>query len=120
MGAVPDQTFKDALAVGLGAGLGALTRFAVTSAVPAGSVSVQVATTLIINIIGCFAMGAYKPGLMMGVGFLGGFTTFSAMAVAAVQSSAAGALVIVGLSFLGCVCAWLAGDRLVARGRRGA
>lgn len=105
--------------MGLGAGLGALARFVITSAVPAESVSAQVVTTLIINIVGCFAMGAYKPGLMMGAGFLGGFTTFSAMAVAAVQSSAAGALVIVGLSFVGCVCAWLAGDRLVARRQRG-
>lgn len=113
---MPDQTLKttaavrEAAIVGLGAALGAAARYGLTAAVPAG-----VAATLAVNIAGCFAMGALRPGPAAGTGFLGGFTTFSAMAVAAVQTTALGALALVALSFFGCVSAWLAGDAIASR-----
>lgn len=101
--------------MGLGAGLGALARFLIVAAVPALStagLAAEFALTLAINIVGSFAMGALKPGPFLGAGFLGGFTTFSALALASAQASALAALVFMVLSFVGCVCAWLAGDRL--------
>lgn len=116
---MPDQTLKttaavrEAAIVGLGAALGAAARYGLTAAVPAGVAGV--AATLAVNIAGCFAMGALRPGPAAGTGFLGGFTTFSAMAVAAVQTTALGALALVALSFIGCVSAWLAGDAIASR-----
>lgn len=102
---------REAVLVGLGAALGAAVRYGVTVAAPDGGFAV----TLAVNIVGCFAMGALKPGPAAGTGFLGGFTTFSAMTVAAVQTTALGALAVVVLSFVGCVGAWLAGDALASR-----
>lgn len=115
-----DQTqtnaLPEALLVGLGAGLGAVTRYAVTAAVPAFSAPAEFALTLAINIVGCFLMGWLKPGPFFGIGFLGGFTTFSALILVSAQSSALGALVFIVVSFVACVCAWLAGDALRNRG----
>lgn len=109
---MPVQSGKEPLLVGLGAGLGALARFLIVAAVPTVGLAAEFALTLAINIVGSFAMGALKPGPFLGVGFLGGFTTFSALALASAQASALAALVFMVLSFVGCVSAWLAGDRL--------
>lgn len=117
---MPDRTqttaLPEALLVGLGAGLGALTRFAATDAVPAAGATAEFALILAINIVGCFLMGWLKPGPFFGVGFLGGFTTFSALILVSAQSSALSALVFIVVSFVACVCAWLAGDALRTRG----
>ena len=73
------------------------------------------ALTFAVNIAGCFAMGVYKPGPLWGTGFLGGFTTFSAISVAAMQSEAIIALVIVALSFATSIVAYLLGHTLRER-----
>ncbi|MCG7278361.1 CrcB family protein [Corynebacterium imitans] len=114
------NTFREALLVGLGAALGALLRAALDGlsyllllfGVFADS---AVAVTLGINAIGAFAMGYFKPGVFLGTGFLGGFTTFSAMAVAAVHGSAIFALGLVITSFIVCVGAWLLADAVSPR-----
>ena len=73
------------------------------------------ALTFAVNIAGCFAMGLYKPGPLWGTGFLGGLTTYSAISVAAMQSHALTALIIVVLSYATAVAAWLAGDAVRSR-----
>ena len=73
------------------------------------------ALTFAVNIAGCFAMGAWKPGPVWGTGFLGGFTTFSAVSLAAYQSHALTALVIMVLSFATSIAAYLLGDALRER-----
>jgi len=73
------------------------------------------ALTFAVNIAGCFAMGLLRPGPLWGAGFLGGFTTFSAISVAAVQSDAIIALLIVALSFATSIVAYLLGHTLRER-----
>lgn len=75
-----------ALLVFLGGGLGALLRYGVSKLLPAA------VATFAVNIVGCFLMGVLAAWLMgreegeswrllVGVGLLGGFTTFSAFAL---------------------------------------
>lgn len=108
----------EGLLVGAGAALGALARFGLSAsfATDSGSLYDEVLLTLAINIVGCFLMGLFKPGKFWGTGFLGGFTTFSAFALAAATSSASVALLLVVITLVTCVGAWLAGDWL--RGKR--
>lgn len=106
--------------VGAGAALGALARHALVLAVPASSFTETVALTLIVNVLGCLAMGLLAPGPFLGKGVLGGFTTFSAMSLAAVQSSPTVALAIIALNVALCVGAWLLGDVLHHRFRESA
>ena len=73
------------------------------------------ALTFAVNIAGCFAMGLFKPGPLWGAGFLGGFTTFSAISVAAMRSSALVALAIVALSFATSIVSYLLGHTLRER-----
>ena len=73
------------------------------------------ALTFAVNIAGCFAMGLFKPGPLWGTGFLGGFTTFSAISVAAFQSHALTALVIMVLSFATSIVSYLLGHTLRER-----
>lgn len=85
--------------VGVGAALGVCARLALTlwlgdSAWP----------ILAINIAGAFAMGWLRPNVFWGTGFLGGFTTFSAMMLGDVS--------LYALTAIGCISAWLLGDRL--------
>ena len=106
--------FRAALLIGLGAGLGAATRhFLLLFAVP-GSAG-ALALTFAVNIAGCFAMGVFKPGPLWGAGFLGGFTTFSAVSLAAMQSQALHALLIMVLSFATSIVAYLLGHTLRER-----
>jgi len=73
------------------------------------------ALTFAVNIAGCFAMGLLRPGPLWGAGFLGGFTTFSAISVAAMQSDAIVALGIVALSFATSIASHLLGHTLRER-----
>lgn len=87
------------LSVGAGAALGVCARLALTlwlgdSAWP----------ILGINIAGAFLMGWLRPNAFWGTGFLGGFTTFSAMMLNDVH--------FYFLTALGCITAWLLGDRI--------
>lgn len=107
---IPDP-LRAGLTVGLGAGLGALLRAAVLSFADAGSTR-EALVFAAVNVLGCFLMGVLKPGPFIGTGVLGGFTTFSAVAVASVRGSVAFALAYMLASFALCVGAWLLGDRL--------
>lgn len=101
------------LAVGVGAGAGALARYILTAgllAVLPTAAHVAFIVTLSINVIGSFAMGYFRPGPLLGTGFLGGFTTFSALTVAAAQTTALNALVYVLSSALLCIAGWWVGD----------
>lgn len=87
----------DALIVGLGAGLGAVVRslLAITPWAVVG-----------INVLGSFLMGFIRPGKFWGTGFLGGFTSYSAYALAVNQ----GAIDIAIATVIGCVGAYLLGS----------
>jgi CrcB protein len=76
-----------ALAVGLGGAAGAVTRFAVGSAVERRAVD-----TVAVNVLGSFLLGAVLAAGLSGslelaaaVGFCGAFTTFSSFAVETVR-----------------------------------
>lgn len=108
----PDPT--DLIAISLGGALGSLGRYAVELAVPHEGGGFPWAT-LIVNISGAFAMGVLigylidRPGVhrlarpFVGVGFLGGWTTFSALAVDVVELTHTGhaqaAIIYVGSTF---------------------
>ena len=101
------------LAVGIGAGTGALARYLLTAgllAVLPTTPHVAFLVTLSINVVGSFAMGYFRPGPLFGTGFLGGFTTFSALTVAAAQTTALTALTYVLSSVLLCIPGWWLGD----------
>lgn len=118
------------LAVAVGGVVGALGRHAVTGLVPSipGTFDWIV---LAINVTGSALLGAlaglsathrFRHPLarpFLGVGVLGGFTTFSTFALDASQLAAAGqmlaALAYVGLTTLGCLAAALVGIRSVTR-----
>ena len=109
------DTFRTALTVGLGAGLGTVVRHLVLFFGAAPGSTAALALTFAVNIAGCFAMGLFRPGPLWGAGFLGGFTTFSAISVAAMQSDAIVALVIVALSFATSIASHLLGHTLRER-----
>lgn len=89
---VKGKCARDLTAVGTGGALGAGARFALTTLL-----TYQLLATILVNMLGCFLMGAllarltfadYKARtpqrlwrLFLGVGFLGGFTTFSTFAM---------------------------------------
>ena len=75
----------ESLIVMIGGSFGAVCRFAVSSFIKKAFSTEFPISTLFINVAGCFLMGglfASHPGnldqLLLGTGFLGGFTTFSA------------------------------------------
>nr|WP_286982896.1 fluoride efflux transporter family protein [Corynebacterium sp. UBA5992] len=96
-----------ALIVGCGAALGALVRFAVSWALAGGMLPL-----LLINVLGSAAMGYWKPGPFWGTGFLGGFTSFATFAFLTGEASAAAAAGYVAATVIGCVGAYLLGDKL--------
>lgn len=95
-------------AVAVGGALGALVRWFLETAHPAAPGTFPT-TTFLINVVGCLLMGvlvvlvteareshpAVRP--FLGVGVLGGFTTFSTYAVEAHQLLTGGHLVVAGL-----------------------
>ena len=104
------------LLVGLGAALGASLRHMVTLYAGSGDTSAVIAM-LVVNMLGCAAMGYFKPGPFWGTGFLGGFTSYSIVAATALEFTMLGALIYMVITFSACIASWLAGDAL--RGRRG-
>nr|WP_162933193.1 CrcB family protein [Corynebacterium lactis] len=102
--------------VAVGAALGAVTRFAVGSAIG----SEPIATT-VINLLGCVLFGtlsvalASRPRLLAftGTGFCGGFTTFSAFVILSLfDASPTAAAATVAAHVIGCPAAYLAGAAL--------
>lgn len=86
--------------VALAGGLGAAARFTLDGALTSRSRRTLPAATLIINVLGSFLLGlvtgrvadgaAPTLQLIAGVGFLGGFTTFSTASVELVRLARAG------------------------------
>lgn len=113
--------------VALAGGLGAGTRYVLDSTLSPRLPAHLPLATLIINVIGSFLLGllvgsSVAPGarLILGIGFLGGFTTFSAASVESVRlvfarrpSAAAGLLaMMLGGSVLAAACGYLLGRAL--------
>ena len=111
------------LIVGAGGFIGAASRYGVSLLVRSGSASFPSAT-LAVNVLGCFLIGALLPGgddrpllspslrLLLVVGMLGGFTTFSAFGhetLGLIRRGASGlALAYVASSLLlGLAAVWL-------------
>lgn len=91
------------LAVGLGAGLGALARFLLGSGIW---------ITLGINILGSFAITYFRPHPFWGAGFLSGFTTMSGFAVLALGLPIGYAIGYIMATVFGCLtAAWLGARR---------
>ena len=116
-------------AVAVGGAAGAVLRYALGQV--AGDGSGFPWTTWAVNVVGCFALGLLltgwvRPGLaprwwrpLIGTGFLGAFTTFSAVmhAVASLErsGSAGTALAYLGLSFVVGVASAAAGSVVGSR-----
>lgn len=96
----------EGVSVGAGAAVGACARLALTLMLGAGLWPI-----LVINVLGAFLMGRYRPGPFLGTGFLGGFTTFSAFAVMLIDAPLPHAIAYLTVTVVGCLAAWLAGDR---------
>ena len=105
------DSFNAGVIVGLGAALGACARHVLTVSAGTGDTTAIVAM-LAVNLIGCFAMGYFKPGPFWGAGFLGGFTSYSAVAAAALSFTLIGAMFYILATFALCIAAWIAGDAL--------
>lgn len=81
---------KNLLIVGLGGGVGSMSRYAVQKILQAQSIATFPIGTLLVNITGCFLIGilwsmvsrslswSEELKLLLMTGFCGGFTTFSA------------------------------------------
>ena len=130
---LPRDRAIDLLAVWLGGAVGTAARVAITSATPAAAIP---AATFAINLLGSFALGLLLESLtrrgprprtrlirrLAGTGFLGGFTTYSALALDAVGLRQAGtgglaAAYALGSVLLGTAAAGL--GMILARGRSG-
>lgn len=100
------------LAVALGGALGAPARYVLERAVTARTGPGFPWGTLLVNLLGCFALGvlgglvefqgwSVDARTVLGTGFVGAFTTFSAFAVETDRLPARRAAAYVGLSVVG-------------------
>lgn len=120
-------------AIALGGGLGSLARYLIATALPVRPGQFPW-STFVINLGGCFALGVLMVFVLeiwpprryarpfLGIGVLGGFTTFSTFAVETRGLAAHGAWVLAGAYALGSLAGGLAAvwcggalARLVAR-----
>lgn len=77
-----------ALQIALAGALGAALRYVVERAVSARARSEWPWGTFTVNVTGCFALGLLTPHVVLGVGLIGSYTTFSAYAVEIVKVDA--------------------------------
>ncbi|MCC5580743.1 fluoride efflux transporter CrcB [Microtetraspora sp. AC03309] len=97
------RTFGVLGVIAVGGGLGSIARYLVGSAIPAGASGFPWGT-LVVNVTGCFVLGVLMVFVLqvwpprryvrpfLGVGFLGGYTTFSTVMVEITRLSAATAV----------------------------
>lgn len=108
--------------VALAGGAGSLCRYAVSRATPVGILPIP-ASTLAVNLAGCFLIGLLSrlvthdtARVLLLTGFLGGFTTFSAFGLEAVElfrnGRAEHAVIYVMVSNVGGLAAAWAGVRI--------
>jgi CrcB protein len=109
-----------ALAVALFGSLGALSRYAVTRLVEARSVSVFPWATFLVNVTGCFLVALVIASLVdrhaapdwvrvgLVVGFLGAYTTFSALGVDVYDSAVGGHYAVAAANAFGSLAAGVA------------
>ncbi|MEU4622570.1 CrcB family protein [Actinoplanes sp. NPDC023801] len=109
-----DVNRSDLAAVAAGGVLGALARYALATTWPYTPGAFPW-STWVINVSGCFLIGVLNtrvrrrlPRLLLGTGFLGGYTTFS---TAVVEISDAG-LIYLAATLIGAVAAVTAGSLL--------
>ena len=122
----PPSFLAASLAVALGGGFGAWLRYVAGKLIPAAAFPYA---TLTVNIVGSFAMGLLagwlvRAGgsegarLLLGVGVLGGFTTFSAFSLEVVTLAQRGApgmaMLYVAASLAGGIVALFIGLRAFA------
>lgn len=100
------------LVIALGGGLGALSRYAVGVLLPIGAFPWA---TFAVNVLGCLLIGVLMVLInevwsvhrllrpFIGVGFLGGFTTFSTYAVEFAELLRPGSVLLAGLYLVGTV-----------------
>ena len=107
------------LLVALGGALGAISRYALDRAVTAAVGGQTVLGILLINVTGSFLLGVFVAAsaavsdgqgwpssarLLVAVGFLGSYTTFSTLTVASVQLAQSGEIGRAALNIVGSVC----------------
>jgi CrcB protein len=118
------------LLIGLGGGAGAILRYALATAVQGAAGGPFPVGTLLVNVLGCFGIGLLSAlaearalaspevRALVGVGLLGGFTTFSAFANETVVAARDGAPWVAGanvlLSVALCLAAVWAGRAVVS------
>ena len=101
------------LAVAVGGALGALTRYGLDRAVVA-AIGPTVLGIMLINITGSFLLGVFVSAsdglgwpssarMLVAVGFLGSYTTFSTLTVASVQLAESGELTRAVLNIVGSI-----------------
>jgi fluoride exporter len=109
---------KNMLVVFIGGGIGTVLRYAISLLIP-NSASAFPWPTLLVNLLGCFAMGllmgyyfrtaefSNSLRLLLMTGFCGGFTTFSAFSKETIElfqgSQYSSALIYLAVSVLGCL-----------------
>ena len=124
---MPQPSFlATSLSVALGGGLGAWLRFFAGRMIASATFPYA---TLTVNLIGSFAMGLLAAWLartggneglrmLLGVGVLGGFTTFSAFSLEVVTLAQRGAFgtaaLYIGASLIGGIVALILGLRVLA------
>jgi CrcB protein len=127
--AVTGNDLRMAAVVGLGGAAGALARWAISLGIPWHPPAIPWAT-LAANLVGCLAIGALltlwtegsppawwvRP--LVAVGFVGGFTTFSAFAVEGVRLAESGAPSVAALYMVGSVAVGLLLVRAAAEATR--
>lgn len=110
-----------ALLVAIAGGLGVLSRYGLSSAVhgdalPWMTVAINVAGSFVLGVLVVVPLGSEELRTTLGVGFLGGFTTFSTFAVQAVLDVDSGnpqrAFVYVAVSVIAGIAAAAAGYSL--------
>lgn len=126
--AEPRADPRTVLLIAVGGAVGTLARYELSLAVPVHPGTLPI-TTLLINVVGAFLLGALLGTIgrdapndrimrpLLGVGFLGGFTTFSTFAVETVQlvrhdHAALAAVYVIASIALGLAAA-RSGERLV-------